>query len=393
MRLKLYSWTCPESSGISNPALAHFHAESRPRRRWLRNRWWIPDSSPGVRGGAACAGQLYAHAARLRLRAHGPDAALHSAEQIIKQFAAKETEFQEALNHYTYRRVARVETIDDDTNKVDGEWYEVDDVIFDPGGARTEKVVFAPPNTLTRVMMSPSDLQDIQHGYPFVLTTADLPEYDVKYVGRQKVDELDCYVFDVSPKVIEKNKRYLDGRIWVDATDLQIVVTNGRMVPDDTKQGPGRSASALHDLAAAGRRPLLVPGLHQGRGHSALHRRQRLHGAGRAYPRHGQIHRLQALRLDHHDHLTTARTLPRTASRMGASRLQRRLTRTRSRRAHGYGCAPWCWNRLRVGQGRGLVGLARCLNFSGVPRVAASPVLHGAVDSFWAVDSYNTVDY
>jgi hypothetical protein len=159
------------------------------------------------------------------------------ADQIIKQFAAKETEFQEALNHYTYRRVARVQTIDDDTNKVDGEWYEVDDVIFNPDGARTEKVVFAPASSLTRVMMSPSDLQDIQHGYPFVLTTAELPEYDVKYVGKQKVDDLDCYVFDVSPKVIEKKKRYLDGRIWVDATDFQIVVTNGRMVPDDTKRG------------------------------------------------------------------------------------------------------------------------------------------------------------
>ena len=47
---------------------------------------------------------------------------------------------------------------------------------------------------------------------------------------------MDCYVFDVSPKIIEKNKRYLDGRIWVDATDLQIVVTNGRMVPDDTRK-------------------------------------------------------------------------------------------------------------------------------------------------------------
>ncbi len=159
------------------------------------------------------------------------------ADQIVKQFAAKETEFQEALNHYTYRRVARVQTIDDDTNKVDGEWYEVDDVIFTPDGARTEKVVFAPASSLTRVMMSPSDLQDIQHGYPFVLTTADLPEYNVTYVGKQKVDDLDCYVFDVVPKEIEKHKRYLDGRIWVDATDLQIVVTNGRMVPDDTKRG------------------------------------------------------------------------------------------------------------------------------------------------------------
>jgi len=157
-------------------------------------------------------------------------------EEIIKQFAAKESEFQQALNHYTYRRIARVQTIDDDTNKVDGEYYEVDDVIFDPSGKRTEKVVFAPQNTLERVMMTPSDLQDIQRGYPFVLTAEDIGQYDVKYVGRQKVDEVDCYAFDVSPKVIEKKKRYFLGRIWVDATDLQIVVTNGRMVPDDTRK-------------------------------------------------------------------------------------------------------------------------------------------------------------
>jgi len=158
-------------------------------------------------------------------------------EQIIKQFAAKESEFQQALNHYTYRRTARVQTIDDDTSKVDGEYYEVDDVVFDPSGARAEKVVFAPQNTLQRVMMTPSDLQDIQKGYPFVLTAEDIGQYDVKYVGKQKVDEIDCYVFDVSPKVIEKKKRYLLGRIWVDTTEMQIVVTNGRMVPDDTRKG------------------------------------------------------------------------------------------------------------------------------------------------------------
>lgn len=157
-------------------------------------------------------------------------------DEIIRKFAAKESEFREALNHYTYRREARVQTLDDD-NKVDGQWYEVDDVIFDPSGRRTEKVVYAPESTLQRVMMSPSDLQDIQHGYPFVLTTEQLPEYNIQYVGKQKVDEVNCYVFDVAPKQILKGKRYLDGRIWVDSTDLQIVVTNGRMVPDDTKRG------------------------------------------------------------------------------------------------------------------------------------------------------------
>ena len=156
-------------------------------------------------------------------------------EEIIREFSAKESEFQKALNHYTYRRVARVQTVDED-NKVDGEYYQVDDVTFDTTGRRIEKVVYAPENTLQRVSMSPSDLQDIQQGYPYVLTAENIVQYDVKYVGRQKVDELDCYVFDVSPKVIEKKKRYLLGRIWVDATDLQIVVTNGRMVPDDTRK-------------------------------------------------------------------------------------------------------------------------------------------------------------
>jgi hypothetical protein len=156
-----------------------------------------------------------------------------SPEEIIKQFAAKETEFQDALNHYTYRRVLRVQTLDDD-NKVDGELYEVDDVIFDPSGKRTEKVVFAPGSTLERISMTPTDMQDIQHGYPFVLTASEVGQYDFKYVGRQKVDEVECYAFDVSPKQILKGKRYLLGRIWVDTTELQIVVTNGRMVPDDT---------------------------------------------------------------------------------------------------------------------------------------------------------------
>jgi hypothetical protein len=156
-------------------------------------------------------------------------------EEIVRKFAAKESEFQQALNHYTFRRTVRVQTLDED-NKVEGEYYQVDDVIFDSAGKRMEKTVFAPENTLQHISMSVTDFQDIMHGFPFVLTAEEIGQYNVKYVGRQKVDEVDCYVFDVQPKVIEKKKRYLSGRIWVDATDLQIVVTNGRMVPDDTRK-------------------------------------------------------------------------------------------------------------------------------------------------------------
>src|ERR1035438_1270810 len=210
------------------------------REKRMRNRWWMA-ALLAAGCAMAAAGQGKDSVTPMALDAGvGPMDIAEPAikpEEIIRQFAAKESEFQRALNHYTYRRVARVQTIDDD-NKVSGEYYQVDDVIFDSTGSRTEKVVYAPENTLDRggVSMSPSDLQDIQHGYPFVLTAEEIGQYDVKYVGRQKVDEVDCYVFDVGPKVIEKKKRYLLGRIWVDATDLQIVVTNGRMVPDDTRK-------------------------------------------------------------------------------------------------------------------------------------------------------------
>lgn len=205
----------------------------------VRNRWWLTLAALAVLGLTAGAQKdsftpmpLDSGFGRLDLTdpTTPPD-------EIIKKFAARESEFQEALNHYTYRREARVQTVDDDTNKVDGEWYQVDDVTFDPTGRRMEKTVFAPESSLQRILMTPSDLQDIQKGYPFVLTTEAITQYNVKYVGRQQVDEVKCYVFDVGPKQIEKNKRYFLGRIWVDATDLQIVVTNGRMVPDDTRKG------------------------------------------------------------------------------------------------------------------------------------------------------------
>ena len=155
-------------------------------------------------------------------------------DQIIKEFSAKETEFQDALDHYTYRRTASVDEIDDD-NKTSGEWYEVDDVIFDPTGRRTERVDFAPPNTLKQIMMSPSDLQDLEHGYPFVLTTADLPEYSVKYVGRQQVDELACYVFDVSP-IKDRKGQAISG--WAHLGGRDRLADRG----DERAHGAGRHA-------------------------------------------------------------------------------------------------------------------------------------------------------
>ena len=151
--------------------------------------------------------------------------------EIIKRFAARETEFRIERDNYTYTQAFAIQTIDDD-GRPDGEYRMVSDIIFTPDGKRFEKVKFAPPDTLRRISLSQQDLEDVRNVQPFVLTTTELPKYNVTYVGRQQVDELSTYVFDVAPKTIEKNQRYFQGRVWVDDKDLQIVMTDGKAVPD-----------------------------------------------------------------------------------------------------------------------------------------------------------------
>jgi hypothetical protein len=158
-------------------------------------------------------------------------------DQIIAKFGARESEFAQARENYTFRQSVKVDTINDDNSKVDGEYQQVTDITFTPEGKRDERVVFAPQNTLERVMMSPTDFDEIEHRLPFILTTEDLPKYDVKYLGRQKVDDLDTYVFDAGPRRIEKGKHYFQGKVWVDQQDLQIVLVNGTTVPQDTRRG------------------------------------------------------------------------------------------------------------------------------------------------------------
>jgi hypothetical protein len=152
-------------------------------------------------------------------------------DQIIQRFSDRESEFKIERGNYTYSQTFSIQTIDDD-NRPDGEYRMSSEIVFTPDGKRFEHVVFAPQPTLQRIILSEQDLDDVRNVQPFVLTKEDLPKYNVTYVGRQQVDELSCYVFDVAPKTIEKKQRYFQGRVWVDDKDLQIVMSDGKAVPD-----------------------------------------------------------------------------------------------------------------------------------------------------------------
>ncbi|HEU5233164.1 MAG TPA: hypothetical protein VFU50_09910 [Terriglobales bacterium] len=148
-------------------------------------------------------------------------------QEIIQKFSAKEDDFKRARDQYTWTEDIKYQELDGDS--IVGEFRQVSDIIYDEHGRRLEQVKFAPQTSL---YITKEDMDDLRKRTAFLLTTEELPKYQVMYVGQQKVDELQTYVFDIAPKTIEKDQRYFQGRIWVDTQDLEVVKTYGKGVPD-----------------------------------------------------------------------------------------------------------------------------------------------------------------
>lgn len=153
-----------------------------------------------------------------------------SPEEIIRRFAEKEAEFRREWQNYTYAQSLIFEVLNDFGNVVESKTMRVE-VFFDSDGKRSTRVVER-RGQLRSVQVTDQDLEDAVEMQPFVLTTEELPKYDIKYRGEEWVDEINTYVFDVKPKTVRRSERYFEGRIWVDDLDLQIVKTRGKIVPD-----------------------------------------------------------------------------------------------------------------------------------------------------------------
>jgi hypothetical protein len=150
-------------------------------------------------------------------------------DNIIRKFAENEAAFAKAREVYMYRQTARIQEYDG-ANTPHGKFERVDEITFTPGGKRVERAVRAPVPTLKLIMMSAQDEEDLRHVMPFVLTSDQIDNYHVRYLGRQNADEIPCYVFAVKPKKLEPGKRYFQGQIWVDDRDLMIVKSYGRSI-------------------------------------------------------------------------------------------------------------------------------------------------------------------
>jgi len=162
------------------------------------------------------------------------------AEEIIQRFAAKEHELKRIQEKLDYRLTVRVQEFTEDGSR-GGDWEVVSDIVFKPDGTRVGRVTRQPASTLKRTLFTLEDLEELADLPQFVLTTDQLPRYEITYQGKQPLDELTTYVFRVQPRRLERAVRQFDGLVWVDDRDFVIVKTYGQMVTEvseDTPQMP-----------------------------------------------------------------------------------------------------------------------------------------------------------
>lgn len=174
-----------------------------------------------------------------------------SPEEVIKRFTTKESELREVWKDYQYQQETKFQVLGG-ANTVRGEFYQLSEFVFNDAGKRLERILKAPISTLdqTGLSMSPEDRNGLVNLQPFSLTAEDLPNYSVSYFGKEKIDDLNVYVFDVTPKVMSNTReldklkkqkiegKFFQGRIWVDDEDLQVVKTAGKLVPEFKQRFP-----------------------------------------------------------------------------------------------------------------------------------------------------------
>jgi hypothetical protein len=174
-----------------------------------------------------------------------------SPDDVIRKFTEKESELRDQWKEFTYQQETIFQVLGP-ANTVSGEFYQLSEFVFNDAGQRNERILKAPQSTLhyTGLEMTAEDRNQLVNLNPFALTTQDLPNYTLKYIGKEKVDDLNTYVFDVIPRILSDQRamdrarkqkiegNYFQGRIWVDDEDLQVVKSAGKAVPEFKQRFP-----------------------------------------------------------------------------------------------------------------------------------------------------------
>jgi len=159
-----------------------------------------------------------------------------SPAEILSTAAERGKAALSALRNYTYYAELTIQTVSQ-SDTITGKYYRFSKVSFDREGNRQERTLENTSTLPTDVHIGTNTADNLARGYQFVLTPETLRQYELNYVGRERIDELDTFVFDVTPKIKmpdpdKSGDRYLKGRVWIDEQDLSLVKVAGEPLPE-----------------------------------------------------------------------------------------------------------------------------------------------------------------
>ena len=159
-----------------------------------------------------------------------------SPDEVIKRAAANEQKLKQSEKEFAYRQEILVQTFGE-ANTVSSQLHRVSEWTYDNLGNRSERIIEYPLSPLTAALgVLQPDFRSLLGVDLFFLTPDSLAGYSVKFISRQKLDDLNTYLFEIEPgdqKNIpkrEKGDHPFKGRVWIDDLDLQIVSVQGRAV-------------------------------------------------------------------------------------------------------------------------------------------------------------------
>jgi|HubBroStandDraft_3_1064219.scaffolds.fasta_scaffold11227_4 hypothetical protein len=149
-------------------------------------------------------------------------------DEIIHRFAVNEDVMKKVYDTYDFTQSIRLDELSDPGGKfsVTGEVYTKAD------GQRYLRVTKPAESSLKLMHFSLEDVRVIASMPEFPLTAGEIENYNFKYAGQDKLDQLNTYVFQVKPKMLSRKKRYFEGVVWIDDHDFAIVKSYGKYVSE-----------------------------------------------------------------------------------------------------------------------------------------------------------------
>jgi hypothetical protein len=151
--------------------------------------------------------------------------------EIIKGFVPKEDLYFSSRPQFAYRKTIRIQEFAPD-GRPSGEYNSTYDAVRAADGSVYEKGIAAPESSLQYLQVEPDEIQDLTRIPVYPLTSNQLAKYNLQYLSTERVDEVDCYIFQVTPKILDRKQALFDGVIWVDQKYLEVVKTYGKWVTD-----------------------------------------------------------------------------------------------------------------------------------------------------------------